>query len=305
LKQVFHTVLNDWDFDMVKLDFLYGVAILPQKGKSRGQVMWEAMQFLRECVGEKKILGCGVPLYAAQFTTDFCRIGPDVSLTWNFPLTKFTHHRESISTEIALQNSLNRFPLNGHGFLNDPDVFILRDKNTKLTYHQKRTLFIWNQIFGNLLFTSDDISEYNDSTMQIYLSQFPVLPKEILKTYKFNDDYIIEFKIYDKKYTCITNFSPNVKKADWGRTTDVQPYETILLGENGKTEDLVHDTHIFPASNCKSIDIQGNNISISWHEPTKSAGKLTIHVEKDGEYFVNGKGGYWAKNGVVMVRYGD
>ncbi|EKC48560.1 hypothetical protein OBE_15116, partial [human gut metagenome] len=39
--------------------------------------MCEAMDFLRECVGEKMILGCGVPLMPAFGKVDYCRIGAD------------------------------------------------------------------------------------------------------------------------------------------------------------------------------------------------------------------------------------
>ena len=63
IKHFFDVILHDWGYDMVKLDFLYSEAIHPRNGKSRGQIMCEAMDFLRECVGEDKLfLGCGVPL---------------------------------------------------------------------------------------------------------------------------------------------------------------------------------------------------------------------------------------------------
>ena len=81
LKKVFHTILIEWNFDLVKLDFLYGTALIARNGKSRGQIMYEAMQFLRECVGDKMILGCGVPLLPANGTTEYCRIGPDIHLS--------------------------------------------------------------------------------------------------------------------------------------------------------------------------------------------------------------------------------
>ena len=68
---------------MVKLDFLYSEAMQPRNGKSRGQIMCEAMDFLRECVGEEKlILGCGVPLGPSFGVVDACRISCDVDLKY-------------------------------------------------------------------------------------------------------------------------------------------------------------------------------------------------------------------------------
>ena len=63
IRHCFDVILNEWGFDMVKLDFLYAACIIPRNGKSRGQLMCEAMDFIRYCVGDKLILGCGVPLW--------------------------------------------------------------------------------------------------------------------------------------------------------------------------------------------------------------------------------------------------
>ena len=45
-------MLDVWGFDLVKLDFLYAVCMLPTEYKTRGQIMCEAMDFLREVIGD-------------------------------------------------------------------------------------------------------------------------------------------------------------------------------------------------------------------------------------------------------------
>lgn len=65
IRHCFDVVLNDWGYDFVKLDFLYGACVLPMHNKSRGEIMTDAMDFIRECVGNKMILGCGVPMFPA------------------------------------------------------------------------------------------------------------------------------------------------------------------------------------------------------------------------------------------------
>jgi alpha-galactosidase len=83
LKEVFDVVLNDWGFEMLKLDFCFAAAMIPREGKSRGEIMWEAMDLIRDMVGpDKLILGCGVPLASAFRKVDFCRIGSDVAPWW-------------------------------------------------------------------------------------------------------------------------------------------------------------------------------------------------------------------------------
>ncbi len=160
LKHVFDTVLNDWGYDLVKLDFLYGACVLPLHGKSRGEVMCDAMDLIRECCQDKLVLGCGVPLMPAFGKVDYCRIGADIHLQWK---NRKYCMREDVSTPHAVCNSIFRRHLDGRAWMNDPDVFLLRDNNIGMTFEQRKMLAKINSTFGSLLFISDDVSRYNDA----------------------------------------------------------------------------------------------------------------------------------------------
>lgn len=165
IKHFFDVVLNDWGYDMVKLDFLYACCTRPIHNKTRGQIMCEAMDFIRECVGDKLILGCGVPLAPAFGKVDFCRIGADMGLDWR--RNPFTT-REDVSTPNAIYNTVFRRHLDGRAFLNDPDVFLLRDNNMFMSYKKRKLIAKINHIFGNLLFTSDNVDRYNDDKIKAF-----------------------------------------------------------------------------------------------------------------------------------------
>ena len=167
LTKVFDNVINKWGFDLVKLDFLYACCIIPHHGKTRGEIMADGMAFLRELVGDKLILGCGVPLASAFGVVDYCRIGCDVGLSWNDNKLMQLTHRERVSTKNSMLNTVFRRQLNGRAFLNDPDVFLLRDDNITLTSIQKQALAIVNDLFGSVYFTSDDVQDYNEKQMKI------------------------------------------------------------------------------------------------------------------------------------------
>ncbi len=168
LKTVFDTVLNDFGFDFVKLDFLYAAAYLNTAEKTRGQYMCEAMDLLRELVGEKFILGCGVPLWPSFGKVDYCRIGCDVGLDWNdVPIMRIIHH-ERVSTRNAVLDSTFRRQLDGRAFWNDPDVFLLRNDNIKMSAKRKRQLATINGLFGSVLFMSDNAGKYNDKQKKLY-----------------------------------------------------------------------------------------------------------------------------------------
>ncbi len=169
IRHFFDVILNDWGYDLVKLDFLYAAAIIPNHGKSRGQLMCEAMDFLRECVGDKQILGCGVPLMPAFGKVDYCRIGADMGLRWH--CVTFTH-RENVSTINTLGNTIFRRALDGRAFRNDPDVFLLRENNMHCSFEQRKIIATVNKLFGKVLFTSDNVGDYNALQMQVMLDTF-------------------------------------------------------------------------------------------------------------------------------------
>lgn len=167
LAKVFDTVFTEWNFDMVKLDFLYSVCIRPFGGKTRGQIMHDAMTLLRKLCKHKLILGCGVPMFSAFGLVDFCRTGADVSLSWTQNYFQKTH-RECVSTINGINNTIFRRHLDGRAFCNDPDVVILRSDNNKLTLEQRKLLAKINYLCGNLIFVSDDISTYNEEEVKAF-----------------------------------------------------------------------------------------------------------------------------------------
>ena len=181
LKKVFDTVLNDWGYDMVKLDFLYSQCRTPRNNKTRGTIMCEAMDFLRECVGDKLILGCGVPLGPAFGVVDACRISCDVDLSYGGKFyNSMSINNELPSAQNAINNSMFRRHLNGRAFLNDPDVFFLRDNNLTFTWEQKLLLAKINNLFGRVLFVSDDAGEYSEAELEVLKETFRESDAKIL-----------------------------------------------------------------------------------------------------------------------------
>ncbi|MBQ1810122.1 MAG: alpha-galactosidase [Erysipelotrichaceae bacterium] len=168
LKEAFHRVFDEWGFDLVKLDFLYGAAPFGNEKETRAGRMYRAMRFLRELCGEKAILGCGVPVMPAFGLVEYCRISCDVSLDWNDVPYMRLIHRERTSTRNAIHNIISRRQLNRRAYLSDPDVFFLRSENTKLTTEQKDDLVTLDALFGDVFLTSDDPGNYTEEMKQKY-----------------------------------------------------------------------------------------------------------------------------------------
>lgn len=207
IKNVFDTVLNDWGFDMVKLDFLYSQCIEPRNGKTRGEIMCDGVDFLREVCGDKWILGCGVPIGACMGIFDACRISCDASKNWKFTLkgnlsvntlvSSIRINCENPSSQNAIINTIFRNHLDGRAFCNDPDVFFLRDININYTMEQKLLHGKINSVCGNVLFVSDNAGDFDEERIG-YLKEF------------FKDkDYKVTFAEYVGKDDIRLDFTEN------------------------------------------------------------------------------------------------
>jgi len=168
LAQVFETV-RSWGFDVLKLDFLYAACLELHDGLNRGQLMADALDFLRECAGnDVRLLLCGVPITSAMGRCEYCRIGADVGLDWDDVPHMRLLHRERVSTKNSLANARGRAHLNGRAFLCDPDVIILREDGVSFSASQRVEMFVTDTSTGGVLLTSDDMGAWDESQLIRY-----------------------------------------------------------------------------------------------------------------------------------------
>jgi alpha-galactosidase len=99
---------------------------------------------------------------------DYCRIGCDMSLNFLGDAHMRALHREVPSTRNTMLNTVFRRQLDGRAFRCDPDVFLLRDDNIKLTAARKRDLAAVNALFGGVYFCSDNMGRYDLEKRALY-----------------------------------------------------------------------------------------------------------------------------------------
>lgn len=230
LSGVFHMALDKWGFDLVKLDFLFAVCLAPPPGKTRGSVMWEAMEFLRLQVGNRKILACGAPLGSCFGQVDYCRIGGDIHLQWENKWMRWLGHRERVSTIASLRSTLGRWQLHGRVFSNDPDVFILRTKNQKLTPEQQQTVLVVNTLLGGLLFTSDDLGAYSPEQMLELQSALEWRGSVVRSVQEVQPDvFRIDFDQQGARHFAVCNLTS--RRAALADGLELMPFESLILTE--------------------------------------------------------------------------
>ncbi|CEJ00112.1 hypothetical protein RMCBS344292_14178 [Rhizopus microsporus] len=265
LKEVFDTVLHDWGFDMLKLDFCFAAAMIPRCGKSRGQIMWEAMELIRDLVGpDKLVLGCGVPLACAFRKVDYCRIGSDVAPWWEDSKLKLLHVRERVSTANSLVSTLSRWSMSDRMFGNDPDVMIIRNQNNKLTPSERYTLCVLNNILGALVFSSDNVALYGQDEHLLYAATFPKVIAQVKRVLEFKKDcFMVQYSVQNgsvvNQYTTYSNLT--------------EEEQVIYLPESSK------DTHLLFATSSEMHTAYSDYSEPIFYHPSSEV-KLKIHETK-------------------------
>jgi len=210
LAGTFETLIDAWGYETIKVDYLYAPSLIPQKGYTRGAIQHEVTAFIQTISRNARLIMCGTPLFPALGRCDLCRIGNDIGLRWEKSIARFLGFRERISTRASVHNTLLRADLDGYGFHNDPDVFLLRQNNNDLTPAQRKSLFTINALFGTELFTSDELQEYGDKENRLVqsLARYQnIVWKDII----FKKNLCI-IKGIDGEKPCTLLFNPNARQ---------------------------------------------------------------------------------------------
>jgi len=113
-------------------------------------------------------------------------------------------------------------------FYNDPDVFILRNNNNSLTKSERFTLYILNILFGSLVFTSDNIDEYDSDTYVLYRFHLQIKTKRV-SGYTIHDNLLrVRAQINGKNLTVITNIGEkDLRDSETG--AELTPHSTLIF----------------------------------------------------------------------------
>jgi len=167
LKRLFATVVGEWGFSYLKLDFLFRAALPGQRydpTSTRAEALYRGLRTIRETVGDDVfILGCGCPLFPAIGLCDGMRISADVGPDWTpryrkrFPLP-LGDGASAPAALNAIRNTLARKWMDGFLWQNDPDCLLLREENTALTQAEMQSLATIIGLTGGMLFLSERVA---------------------------------------------------------------------------------------------------------------------------------------------------
>ena len=171
LGETFRTIVHDWGYRILKLDFLYAAA-LPglryDRNATRAQALRRGLEEIRRAAGDDAfLLGCGCPLAPAVGVVDAMRIGPDVAPFWTRWLLRIlARDQHGLATKHAIRNMLTRSFLHRRWWLNDPDCLMVREKYTQLTPDEIRTLATAIAVTDGMLIVSENMRVLPEASIE-------------------------------------------------------------------------------------------------------------------------------------------
>lgn len=204
VREMLHTILYMWGFDLVKLDNLYVAGIIPSCGKSRGEKMCSAMAFLRECCGGKLMYADHTPLMPAFGVADYCAVSCD-AVSDNLPTAyseKF--YRESASVRNASADIVFRRGLNKRAFLSAPCSVSLDDKeyffDGKLNSAEQSVLINLSGLFTSVFVIHDTAASYDQKKKRRFKKMCELDRASDIKVRRSQGGFLVSYKYEGKSY---------------------------------------------------------------------------------------------------------
>ncbi|QCC49038.1 glycoside hydrolase family 36 protein [Halobellus limi] len=170
LAETFETVVGEWGFEYLKLDFLYAAALPGDRHAdvTRAEAYRRGLETVRDAVGDAFVLGCGAPGFPSVGLVDAMRVGPDTAPYWR----RQGDSASQPAHENAVRNVLNRQFCHRRLWVNDPDCQLVR-WTTELTAAERESFAALVALTGGSNFLSDAVSEIDEAGRRLFERTLP------------------------------------------------------------------------------------------------------------------------------------
>jgi Alpha-galactosidase len=176
LASLFDTIIEDWGYRYLKLDFLYagfvsGSVAHPAIRRNAGAAYEHYDRLMRRLTSRVRdsrgrgvaYLGCGAPLESSFRHFPLMRVGADTKEKWEDPLLRdVVRHQGRPAAYTNLTHTLGRSLLDGTVFVNDPDVIFCRTSRMGLSEPEKELVALVNGALASQIMFSDDAHEFGE-----------------------------------------------------------------------------------------------------------------------------------------------
>lgn len=166
LARLFETVVEDWGFRYLKLDFLF--AGLMRGERAGGGAAFEHYERVVKRITSRTAdrkgrpvawLGCGAPFESSFRHFPLMRIGADTREAWDWELLRRIGLEGRPSALVNMRHTIGKSLLDGTVFVGDPDVVFCREKGMSYGEREKELVALVDFLFASQIMFSDDTHE--------------------------------------------------------------------------------------------------------------------------------------------------
>ena len=182
LVRLFETVVEDWGYRYLKLDFLF--AGLMRGERAGGGAAFEHYERLVRRITSRTVdrrgrpvawLGCGAPFEASFRHFPLMRIGADTRESWDWDLLRRLGLEGRPSAWVNMRHTIGKSILDGTVFVADPDVVFCREKGMQYGEREKELVALVAVLFASQVMFSDDTHEAPSASEAAFTSRIVAL----------------------------------------------------------------------------------------------------------------------------------
>ena len=204
VREAIHTILYMWGFDLIKLENLYVAGISCGNGKSRGERMCSAMDFLRECCGGKLMYADDTPLMPAFGVADYCAISCDAYANKMPAAYANKFYRESVSVRNAAADIVFRRALNKRAFLSVPCGISFDEKefffDENLNSAEQNVLTNIAGLFTSVLIFQDSGAAFDQKKKHRFAKMCNLARAKNIKVERAESGFVVNYKLDGRSY---------------------------------------------------------------------------------------------------------
>ncbi len=173
LQDIIDTLIKQWGYIFLKLDFLYAAALPGQrydKNKTRAEAMRLGLELIREAAGDKAFLaGNGCPIGSAIGILDSMQTGPNPLSRWDTFLSYIPGRRRYLaSARSAIRNALTRAYLHNTWWHNDLGNLPLEPTGSHLNDEEFRSLATAAALSRGLMFVAGNLTNIPAQRLRLF-----------------------------------------------------------------------------------------------------------------------------------------
>ncbi|MFA6451829.1 MAG: glycoside hydrolase family 36 protein, partial [bacterium] len=246
LTTIFDTVVHQWGYEYLKLDFMYAGATDGERfdpHATRAQAFRRGLEAIRAAAGDETyIAGCGIPIGLGLGIVNGMRVSGDTAPRWHDPIQAMLGHPGSPCVPGTGQVNFSRYFFNKIWGFNDPDCLMCRFDDTHLNRDETLTHAAIVALSGGPLFISDDLSKLGPGSIRLAQRLIPPIEESAVPVDLFESAIPATLvKKFDRSYDPLTI----VGRFNWSDSAADLPVQFSRVGLDENTAyhvyDLQHD----------------------------------------------------------------